>query len=97
MALVDADYKIRWLNIGAQGGCSDAQIWNQCDLKKASEGGLIGIPTPSPLPGDDKQIGYYIIGYDAFGMKTWLMKPFLRRSHENDERIFNYRLYRARL
>ena len=34
------------------------------------EGGLIGIPMPSPLPGDDKPIGYYIIGDDAFGMKT---------------------------
>ena len=42
-------------NIGAQGGCLDAQIWNQCDLKKAIEGGLIGIPTPSPLPGDENQ------------------------------------------
>ena len=60
------------------------------------EGGLIGIPTPSPLPDDDKPIGYYIIGDDAFGMKTWLMKPFSRRSLENDERIFNYRLSRAR-
>ena len=57
---------------------------------------MIGIPTPSPLPGDDKPIGYYIIGDDAFGMKTWLMKPFSRRSFENDERIFKYRLSRAR-
>ena len=39
MAFVDADYKFLWVNIGAQGGCSDAQIWNQCDLKKAIEGG----------------------------------------------------------
>jgi hypothetical protein len=27
--LVDADYKFTWVNIGAQGGCSDAQIWNK--------------------------------------------------------------------
>ena len=33
MPLVDADYKFRWVNFGAQGGCSDAQIWSQCALK----------------------------------------------------------------
>lgn len=96
MALVDADYKFRWVNIGAQGGCSDAQIWNQSELKKAIERGLIGMPTATPLPGDDKPMGYYIIADDAFGMKTWLMKPFSRRCLANDERIFNYRLSRAR-
>ena len=44
MALVDADYKFRWVNIGAQGGSSDAQSWNQCELKNAFERGVIGIP-----------------------------------------------------
>jgi hypothetical protein len=93
---VDADYVFRWVNIGAQGGCSDAQIWNQSDLKRAIERGLIGMPTATPLPGDDKAMGYFIIADDAFGMKTWLMKPFSRRGLANDERIFNYRLSRAR-
>lgn len=79
MALVDADYKFRWVNIGAQGEFSDAQIWNQSDLKQAIERGLMGLPTPTPFPGDDKPLGYYIIADDAFGMRTWLMKPFSRR------------------
>ena len=49
VALVDVDYKFRWVNIGAQGGCSDAQIWKQCDLKKAIEKGLLGMLAASPL------------------------------------------------
>ena len=67
-------------------------------LKEAIEKGTIGMPTAIPLPGDDKPMGYYryIIADDAFGMKTWLMKPFSRRNLANDERIFNYRLSRAR-
>lgn len=96
MALVDADYKFRWVNIGAQGEFSDAQIWNQSDLKQAIERGLMGLPTPTPFPGDDKPLGYYIIADDAFGMRTWLMKPFSRRCLSYEERIFNYRLSRSR-
>lgn len=96
MALVDADYKFRWVNIGAQGEFSDAQIWNQSDLKQAIERGLLGLPTATPFPGDDKPLGYYIIADDAFGMRTWLMKPFSRRCLSYEERIFNYRLSRSR-
>ncbi|KAH3843207.1 hypothetical protein DPMN_116718 [Dreissena polymorpha] len=40
--------------------------------------GLIGMPEATPLPGDDRPIGYYIIADDAFAMRTWLMKPFSR-------------------
>ncbi|XP_071105184.1 uncharacterized protein [Haliotis cracherodii] len=96
MALVDSDYEFRWVDIGAQGGCPDAQIWNQCELKNAIERGVIGIQPAAPLPGDDRPMSYYIIADDAFGMNTWLMKPFSRRGLANDERIFNYRLSRAR-
>ena len=60
MDLVGADYPFIWVNIGSQGGCSDAQIWNQRDLKLAIERGLIGMPEATPLPGDDIPIGYYI-------------------------------------
>ena len=45
------------MNIGALVGCSDAQIWNQCDLKKAVERGLIGMPAASSLPGAAKTNG----------------------------------------
>ena len=96
MDLVGADYPFIWVNIGSQGGCSDAQIWNQSDLKLAIERGLIGMPEATPLPGDDRPIGYYIIADDAFAMRTLLMKPFSRRGLEKDERILNYRSSRAR-
>ncbi|XP_053390910.1 putative nuclease HARBI1 [Mercenaria mercenaria] len=76
MALVDAKYRFLWTQIGDVGSSSDGQIWNHCDLRQALEEGVLGVPDADLLPGDDVDTPYYIIGDDAFAMRTWLMKPF---------------------
>ena len=96
MALVDANYKFLWVQIGDAGSCSDGQIWNHCDLQAALSTGVLGVPVADPLPGDNVNTPYFIIADDAFAMKTHLMKPFPRRGLEGAERVFNYRLSRAR-
>ena len=65
-AMVDADYKFRWVSIGEPGGCSDAQIWNHSELKECIQDGIIGIPSPQPLQGDDRPMPYFLVGDDAF-------------------------------
>ena len=98
MALVDADYRFIWIDVGAQGSASDAQVFNATELKDAIESEEIGFPQPDPLPNDDpdSKTPYFIIGDDAFALRTWMMKPFSRRNLSVEERIFNYRLSRAR-
>lgn len=96
MAIVDADYKFLWVDIGANGSCSDGQIFNQCELKDMLEEQLLAVPEASPLIQDDRPTPYFFIADDAFPLRTWMMKPFSRRNLEADERIFNYRLSRAR-
>jgi hypothetical protein len=95
MALVDADYKFMLVNVGSPGSCSDAQIWNYCDLRDHIVTDRIGWPQSDPIPHDDMDTPYYIIGDEAFALKTWLMKPFSRRHVDHEERIFKYRLSRA--
>ena len=96
MALVDGDYKFVWADVGANGSASDCSVFNASALKEACESGDIGFPDAEPLPNDDKDMPYFIIGDDAFPLRTWLMKPFSRRNLDDPERIFNYRLSRAR-
>ncbi|MEW8542126.1 MAG: transposase family protein [Candidatus Thiodiazotropha sp.] len=91
LALVDADYKILWVDVGANGASSDAQVFNSSDLKEAIEDGSIGFPDADNLPGDDRPMPYFIIGDDAFSLRTWLMKPYSKRNLTDGERIFNYR------
>ena len=47
--LVDADYKYLWVNMGASGSSSDAQIFNRSKLKRRIENGTLGLSPPEPL------------------------------------------------
>ncbi len=96
MALVDSDYKFMWVEVGAPGACSDAQIYNECQLKDRLDGEDLGVPAAEPLPGDNQNMPYFIVGDDAFALRTSMMKPYSRRNLDHDCRVFNYRCSRAR-
>ena len=99
LSLVDSDYKFVWADLSGIGSSSDAQIYNDSDLKKGLEEGTItGWPLPDPLPNDreDKHVPYFIVGDDTFALRRYLMKPFTNRNMSRQERIFNYRVSRAR-
>ena len=49
LAFVDGQYKFRWVDAGTAGSCSDAQIFNACQLKRRIEDGRIGFPDPAPI------------------------------------------------
>ena len=96
MALVDADYKFIWADVGGTGSASDAQIYNNSELKECAEDGSLGFPDPDPLPNDNQDVPYFFIGDDAFALRPSMMKPYCLRGLTNEQRIFNYRLSRAR-
>jgi len=95
MALVDGDYRFMWVDVGTRATC-DSAVFNASTLKESLETGAINFPHPEPLPGDNEDTPYFLVGDDAFALRTWMMKPFARRNLTKQERIFNYRLSRAR-
>lgn len=96
LALVDADYKFIWANIGANGSSSDCGVFNDSDLEPGLRLGTLNLPAPDPLPNDDLNTPYFLVGDDAFPLRTYMMKPFSHRYLTRQERIFNYRTSRAR-
>ena len=88
LALVDADYKFLWVNAGASGSSSDAQIFNRSKLKRRIENGTLGLGGPN--------LHYFLLGDDTFALMPWLVKPYSRRQLTREERIANYRISRGR-
>jgi len=98
LALVDADYKFLFVDVGANGAGSDGGVFAETSLREGLEDDSIGLPPPEPLPGDEQgtPVPYFMVGDDAFPLRSWLMKPLPLRNMTKEQRIFNYRLSRAR-
>lgn len=96
MALSDANYRLLYAVCGFNGASSDGGVFNRIDLKEALEDGSIGLPPAEPIRDGDRPLPYFIVGDEAFPLKTWLMKPLPQRNMTRPQRIFNYRLSRAR-
>lgn len=63
---MDSDYKFIWADIGGRGAASDAQLWNESDLKDAAENDDLHLPYPEPLPNDTEDVPYFFIGENVF-------------------------------
>ena len=81
-ALVDADYCFRYIDVGSDGRASDSTIFS---AKYSNGASLLNWPEKGVRVGDD-----------AFPLRTNLLKPFRRRNLTIEEKVFSYRLSRAR-
>lgn len=97
MALCDSQYRFTYVSIGSFGRDNDASIFSKSDLFKLFEDNTANVPSPDHVSaGDTEPTPYYLIGDEIFALKTWLMKPYPGRGLNTEERVFNYRLSRAR-
>ena len=96
MALVDSGYRFLYCDVGCNGRVSDGGVFGECSLNKALVSKLINLPEPQVLSGTQSKINYHIIADDAFPLRDDIMKPFSSRQLTVEQRIFNYRLSRAR-
>ena len=84
-ALVDASYCFRYIDIGKDGRASHSTIFKNSPLNTALDQKLLNWPENGVCVGDD-----------AFPLGTNLLKPFSKRKLSLEEKVFNYRLSRAR-
>lgn len=97
MALVDANYSFTYVNVGCQGRISDGGVFKNTDLWKSLVNKSLNLPQPKCLPGRDISIPYIIVADDAFALSENILKPYPGHQMKGSkERIFNYRLSRAR-
>ena len=96
MALVDAKYRFLYCDVGCNGRVSDGGVFAQTSLQDSLSNKTANIPTPTFLPGTDQLMSFHIVADEAFPLREDIMKPYHNRNLTEEQRIFNYRLSRAR-
>lgn len=96
MAIADARYKFLYIDVGCNGRVSDGGVFNKCSFAAAMNAGVLKLPEPSALRGRTRNLPFVFVADDAFALRTNMMKPFPGRALSAAERIYNYRLSRAR-
>ena len=97
LAICDSNYCFKLFDLRQYRGNNDCGVLANLTMGEMMENDKLGIPAPSklrfcsfdPLP-------YFFVGDEIFPFKTCLMRPLPGRLDDN-QRIFNYRLSRARL
>lgn len=96
-ALVDANYNFLYTNIGCQGRISDGGVFKNTSLYQTIQEDKLMLPPNKPLPSRELCVPYLFVADDAFALGPRIMKPYSGIYPKGSvERIFNYRLSRAR-
>lgn len=97
MALVDADCCFQYVDVGCQGRISDGGVFRNTNLfKKLSENNL-NFPERKALKNRENPVPYVFVADEAFSMQEHILKPYAGIQQKGSrQRIFNYRLSRAR-
>lgn len=94
LALVDADYKFVFIDVGCNGRISDGGVYRNSPLSHAIQANHISIPKETAIePG--RELHYVIVADDAFPLSNHIIKPYAMRNLTKEQRVFTYRLSRA--
>ena len=93
---MDSAYRFTYIDVGAIGSESDGGVFAQTQFSRMLARQEASLPQPEPLAPGGEPVDYFLVGDDAFPLRNYLMKPFPLRGLTKEERIFNYRLSRAR-
>ncbi|KAJ8897960.1 hypothetical protein PR048_003318 [Dryococelus australis] len=98
MAFVDAQYRFTHIDVRCNGRVSDGVVFGRSALYHALESGELPLPPPKCLPGRSREIPnfFFFVADDAFALRRYIMKPYPFRGLSFGERVFNYRVSRAR-
>lgn len=95
-AVVGADYKFIFIEVGRMGKHHDSFIFHTSSLYKALTSNMISIPQPLKLPGSNITVPFVLLADGAYPLLNFLMKPYRGNHLLTEEKIFNQRLSRAR-
>lgn len=90
LAVVDANYKFLYADVGVPGAQGDAGVWQNSPLQEALENESANLPDHVEV-GSGLVLPPVFVADDAFPLGKNLMKPYGGGSLSGEQRIFNYR------
>ena len=95
MAIANAHCEFILCDVGTNGRISDGGVLSNTLFYNKLINNQLNIPGPEPVTFDlDLECAF--VGDDAFALRPELIKPYSRDSLNNERRICNYRISRAR-
>lgn len=94
--MCDSAYKFTYYNLGVHGRISDGGVFRESNLSNALSNNSLNLPPNQPLPGRVMKVPFVIVADDAFPITDRIIKPYPMRGLSHSQKIFNYRLSRAR-
>lgn len=91
MAIANAHCEFIYCDVGTNGRVSDGGVINNTLFYEQLVNNQLNIPEPTNF-----DLDYVFVGDDAFALRPDLIKPYNRDSLNNERRICNYRISRAR-
>jgi hypothetical protein len=85
-----------FIDVGAYGKQSDGGTLSASTLYHFLEDFESTLQKPASFEGSGTEMLFVILGDEAYPLKTCLMKPFAGKDLSHEERVFHYRLSRAR-
>lgn len=95
MAIANAHCEFIYCDVGTNGRISDGGVINNTLFYEKLVNKQLNIPEPEPVT-FDLDLEYVFVGDDAFALRPDLIKPYSRDSLNNERKICNYRISRAR-
>jgi hypothetical protein len=96
MAVASATYKFLLVDVGAEGRHSDGGVFKNSIMGKLFADDELYVPPPSPIVENGDPMPYVLVADEAFQLNNYTMRPYPGKTLSDDQRIFNYRLSRAR-
>ncbi|KAJ4939522.1 hypothetical protein JOQ06_028970, partial [Pogonophryne albipinna] len=99
LAVVDAQYLFRVVDVGGFGRSSDSGSLRNSAFGESLRDGSLHLPPDTVIPGAERLglLPHVLVGDEAFPLLDNLLRPFPGRHLTREKRMFNYRLSRARL
>ncbi|OXU18554.1 hypothetical protein TSAR_003973 [Trichomalopsis sarcophagae] len=98
MAIADAHKHFIWYSLGDFGSLNDASIFGDTDFAFQLANNELDIPPPRELPNTDIKVPFMFVADEIFKLSENIMKSYSKTIDlPVPEKVFNYRLKRARL